>query len=82
MRTENGDLGKSLEKDRKKRKKAQKKPHPCKRRKDGPPKFKGNVTSNVKGKFKSRFKGGFKGTASKAQLLTPSFDLPIAILLE
>jgi hypothetical protein len=70
--------GKSLEKDRNKRKKsaekAQKKPHPCKRRKDGPPKFKGNVTSNVKGKF--------KGTASKAQLLTPGFDLPMAILLE
>jgi hypothetical protein len=59
-------------------KKAQKKPHPCKTRKDGPPKFKGNVTSNVKGKFKGRF----KGAGSKAQLLTPGFDLPMAILLE
>jgi hypothetical protein len=49
---------------RKRSEKAQKKPHPCKRRKDGPPKFKGNVTSNVKGKFK----GG-----SKAQLQRRKF---------
>jgi len=58
---------------------AQKKPHPCKRLKDGPPKFKGNVTSNVKGKFKGKFKGNCKGVTSDVGL-RPSYGHPVRII--